>query len=49
MRKRRAATNFISWLYKRSPVFGFVFRNKWFDIGSFETYREADIFISQFT
>jgi glucose-1-phosphate thymidylyltransferase len=33
---------FISWLHRRSPVHGFVFRNKWFDIGSFEAYREAN-------
>lgn len=34
--------HFISWLYTREPVFGFVFRNKWFDIGSFEGYQEAN-------
>ncbi len=33
---------FISWLYSRIPVFGFVFRNRWFDIGSHETYEEAN-------
>lgn len=38
---------FISWLYRKNPVHGFVFRNKWFDIGSFETYREADQFMSK--
>jgi glucose-1-phosphate thymidylyltransferase len=38
--------SFISWLHKRSPVHGFVFRNKWFDIGSFEVYREANEFLS---
>jgi glucose-1-phosphate thymidylyltransferase len=32
---------FISWLYTRTPVYGFVFRNKWFDIGSHEAYEEA--------
>ena len=38
--------HFISWLHKKSPVHGFVFRNRWFDIGSFETYREANEFMA---
>ncbi len=38
--------HFISWLHKRSPVFGFVFRNRWFDIGSLETYQKANEFMS---
>jgi glucose-1-phosphate thymidylyltransferase len=40
---------FISWLYRRNPVYGFVFRNRWFDIGSFESYREANEFMSRVT
>jgi glucose-1-phosphate thymidylyltransferase len=39
--------HFISWLHKRSPVHGFIFRNRWIDIGSIETYREADRLLSQ--
>jgi glucose-1-phosphate thymidylyltransferase len=38
---------FISWLHKKTSVSGFVFKNKWFDIGSFETLRKADEFLSQ--
>ena len=34
--------HFISWLHTRTPIHGFVFGNKWFDIGSFESYREAN-------
>jgi len=33
---------FISWLYKRLPVYGFRFKGKWYDIGSFEAYLEAE-------
>ena len=38
--------SFISWLHTRSPVHGFVFRNRWFDIGSLDAYREANEFLS---
>jgi glucose-1-phosphate thymidylyltransferase len=34
---------FLAWLYRRQPVYGFVFREQWFDIGSPETYREAEM------
>lgn len=33
---------FLTWLYKRQHVYGFVFKEQWFDIGSPETYREAE-------
>ncbi|MAG21811.1 MAG: hypothetical protein CL943_00705 [Candidatus Diapherotrites archaeon] len=36
--------DFVDWLYQRTPVYGFVFdkpEDKWFDIGSLETYEEA--------
>jgi glucose-1-phosphate thymidylyltransferase len=33
---------FIKWLIKREKVFGFVFSGRWFDIGSFESLKEAD-------
>lgn len=39
--------HFISWLYTRSRVFGYIFKNRWFDIGSLEAYREADSFMSR--
>jgi glucose-1-phosphate thymidylyltransferase len=33
---------FISWLSQRTPVHGFVFTEKWYDIGSAESYRQAN-------
>ena len=36
--------NFVGWLYRKKPVFGFVPReknDKWFDIGSFDALEEA--------
>ncbi len=32
---------FVKWFYTRWKVYGFVFKEKWFDIGSLETLREA--------
>jgi len=34
---------FIKWLIKRERVFGFVFSGRWFDIGSLESLKEADL------
>jgi len=34
---------FIKWLIKRESVFGFVFSGRWFDIGSLESLKEADL------
>ena len=39
--------NFISWLFKKAPVYGFVFKNKWFDIGSVEGYKEANEYMKR--
>lgn len=36
-----AAGSFISWLHKKSKVFAFVFRGRWYDIGGHDFYREA--------
>jgi glucose-1-phosphate thymidylyltransferase len=36
--------HFIEWLYKNDDVFGFIFDGYWFDIGSFESYDEANEF-----
>jgi len=36
-----APGHFIKWFYKRWKAYGFVFKKKWFDIGSLETLREA--------
>ena len=33
--------NFVQWLYKIKPVYGFKFSGKWFDIGSFESLEKA--------
>jgi glucose-1-phosphate thymidylyltransferase len=34
--------DFIKWLSLRESVYGFVFRGKWFDIGSPEEYERAE-------
>lgn len=36
--------DFIKWLRERSKVYGFVFKEHWFDIGSFEGLEEASRF-----
>lgn len=36
-----APGNFISWLHKKTSVYGFSFDKKWFDIGSFESLEQA--------
>ena len=38
---------FIKWLIKRERVFGFVFSGRWFDIGSLESLKEADLIYRQ--
>jgi len=38
---------FIEWLCKNSEVYGFVFEGVWFDIGSFESYHEANEYFSR--
>lgn len=35
------AGEFIAWLHKRENVYAFVFKEKWFDIGSFEVLDQA--------
>jgi len=37
-----AMGHFISWLHTRQKVFAYSFRGRWFDIGSFESLKEAD-------
>jgi glucose-1-phosphate thymidylyltransferase len=32
---------YIQWLYKKQPVYGLNFSGKWYDIGSVESYNEA--------
>lgn len=38
---------FVKWLIKRERVFGFVFSGRWFDIGSLESIKEADLIYSK--
>lgn len=33
---------YIAWLQKREPVYGFVFKGKWYDIGDLKCYEEAN-------
>ena len=33
--------DFIEWLHKRTPVYGYIVRGEWWDIGTIETYREV--------
>lgn len=39
--------HFIQWLYKNDDVYGYIFQGTWFDIGSLESYHEADEFLSK--
>ncbi|MCL0104457.1 nucleotidyltransferase family protein [Dehalococcoidia bacterium] len=37
-----APGHFIEWLYRQTDVYGFVFGGAWYDIGSFESYDQAN-------
>lgn len=39
--KSDTAGDYIRWLYQKIDVYGFPFLGKWYDIGSVESYREA--------
>ena len=39
--------HYIEWLYRNDGVYGYVFEGFWFDIGSFESYHEAERHFSQ--
>jgi glucose-1-phosphate thymidylyltransferase len=39
--KSDTAGDYIRWLHERSAVYGFKFTGKWYDIGSIESYTEA--------
>lgn len=39
--KTDKAGDYIHWLTEKSVVFGYQFKGKWYDIGSIETYQEA--------
>ncbi len=42
-RRRDAPGFYIQWLAKREEVYGFIFKEKWYDIGSLESLKEADL------
>ena len=33
--------DYVTWLMRQEPLYGFIFRERWFDIGSFEALEEA--------
>ncbi len=39
--------HFIEWLHRNDDVYGFVFGDIWFDIGSLESYNEANRYFSK--
>ena len=39
--------HFIEWLHQNDDVYGYIFKGRWFDIGSFESYDEANEFFSK--
>ncbi|MGQ9582403.1 MAG: nucleotidyltransferase family protein [Thermoplasmatota archaeon] len=44
---RDAAGHFVAWLARRRPVHGLPFTGMWYDIGSLESYNEADRFLRE--
>lgn len=40
--KQDAPGNYIKWLSETDRVYGFVFKENWYDIGDLESYEEAD-------
>jgi len=38
---------FIQWLHRREPVYGYVLKGRWWDIGTPETYLEAKAFFEE--
>jgi glucose-1-phosphate thymidylyltransferase len=34
--------NYIRWLHRQAPVFGYVIQGQWYDIGDLESYRQAN-------
>jgi glucose-1-phosphate thymidylyltransferase len=34
--------NYVAWLHRRVPVFGFVIPGQWYDIGDLDSYRKAN-------
>ncbi|MDP3143430.1 MAG: nucleotidyltransferase family protein [Candidatus Omnitrophota bacterium] len=40
--KKDTSGDYIDWLYRRQPVYGFVFKGDWFDIGQLDSYSKAN-------
>lgn len=40
--KRDAPGYFIEWLYRQVPIYGYVFKGLWYDIGDVDSYKKAD-------
>jgi glucose-1-phosphate thymidylyltransferase len=38
---------YLQWLHKKTPVYGFKFHGKWYDIGSLESYNDAQAHFSK--
>ncbi|HBG00066.1 MAG TPA: nucleotidyltransferase family protein, partial [Firmicutes bacterium] len=36
-----APGHFVPWLIKHKPIYAFQFEGQWYDIGTFESYEEA--------
>ena len=41
LKKSDTSGDYIRWLYQKNNVYGFKFDGKWYDIGSVESYYEA--------
>lgn len=41
-----ASGSFIQWLYNREDVYGFIFKECWYDIGHKETYKQINNFLN---
>lgn len=39
--RRDASGDYIDWLHRREPVYGYVFKGDWFDIGHIDSYAKA--------
>ncbi len=42
LKKSDTAGDYIRWLHQKNHVYGFKFSGKWYDIGSIESYKEAE-------
>ncbi len=47
VKKSDTAGDYIRWLVEKNDVYGFKFTGKWYDIGSVESYKEAQNFCKE--